>query len=55
MLKFRDWLRSNSDNKLLNENVKRELVGRTWYYVQQYADAKTVVIDEIMARSTTKK
>ena len=55
MLQFRDWLRSNNDDKLLYENIKRELAERTWGHVQQYADAKTDIINEIMARSTTKK
>jgi GrpB-like predicted nucleotidyltransferase (UPF0157 family) len=32
--------------------TKRELAGRDWKYVQQYADAKTDVIQEIMARAS---
>jgi len=55
MLQFRDWLRSNSDDRRRYENVKRELAGRTWEHVQHYADAKTAVIDEIMARSFAQK
>jgi GrpB-like predicted nucleotidyltransferase (UPF0157 family)/ubiquinone/menaquinone biosynthesis C-methylase UbiE len=30
---------------------KRELARRTWKYIQHYADAKTAVIDEIIARA----
>jgi hypothetical protein len=30
---------------------KRRLAGRRWRHVQNYADAKTSVVDEIMARA----
>jgi GrpB-like predicted nucleotidyltransferase (UPF0157 family) len=33
------------------QRVKRELAQRDWTYVQQYADAKTEVIEEIIARA----
>jgi hypothetical protein len=33
------------------EAAKRELAARHWAYVQQYADAKTDVIEEILRRS----
>jgi len=54
MLCFRDWLRSNENDKLRYENVKRELAGRNWKHVQHYADAKTEIIEEILARSQMK-
>ena len=51
MLVFRDWLRSNEDDRRLYERTKRELAGRQWKYVQQYADAKTMVVEQILARA----
>jgi GrpB-like predicted nucleotidyltransferase (UPF0157 family) len=50
MLRFRDWLRANAADRDLYARVKRELAARDWKYVQQYADAKTAVVHEIMAR-----
>src|SRR5215472_480818 len=51
MLLFRDWLRSNEAERALYERVKRELAKQTWKYVQNYADAKTTVVEEIIARA----
>ena len=51
MLLFRDWLRSHPDELQLYESTKRELASREWKYVQHYADAKTAVVTEIMARA----
>jgi GrpB-like predicted nucleotidyltransferase (UPF0157 family) len=51
MLRFRDWLRCNEDDRLLYERTKRELVARDWKFTQHYADAKTAVVEEIMARA----
>lgn len=50
MAGFRDWLRSHDDDRWLYERTKRELATRTWAYVQDYADAKTAVVEEILAR-----
>ena len=52
MLAFRDWLRSHDDERLLYESTKRELAAREWKYVQHYADAKTEVVERIIARAT---
>ena len=52
MLMFRDWLRSNDADRELYERTKRELAKQTWKYVQNYADAKTVVVEEIVARAS---
>ena len=52
MLVFRDWLRAQDDDRKLYEAVKRELAARTWKHVQEYADAKTDVIQKILARAT---
>jgi GrpB-like predicted nucleotidyltransferase (UPF0157 family) len=51
MLMFRDWLRSNDADRELYERTKRELAKQTWKYVQNYADAKTSVVEEIVARA----
>jgi GrpB-like predicted nucleotidyltransferase (UPF0157 family) len=52
MLLFRDWLRANAADRRLYAERKRELAGRDWKYMQQYADAKTAVVQEIMARAS---
>jgi GrpB-like predicted nucleotidyltransferase (UPF0157 family) len=51
MLRFRDWLRTYADDRALYERTKRELATRTWRHVQNYADAKTAVVEEILARA----
>jgi GrpB-like predicted nucleotidyltransferase (UPF0157 family) len=51
MLAFRDWLRSRDDERLLYERTKRELAAREWKYVQHYADAKSEVVEGIIARA----
>jgi GrpB-like predicted nucleotidyltransferase (UPF0157 family)/GNAT superfamily N-acetyltransferase len=50
MLMFRDWLRANSADRQLYARTKYELAQREWTFVQNYADAKSAVIDGIMAR-----
>lgn len=51
MLRFRDYLRSHPEAKKRYGDAKRELVKRDWDYIQQYADAKTDVIKEILAEA----
>jgi len=51
MLLFRDWLRSNASDRQLYERTKRELARQDWKYTQNYADAKTAVVEEIVARA----
>lgn len=48
---FRERMRAHDDERDLYAATKRELAQRTWKYIQQYADAKTAVIDEIIARA----
>ena len=55
MLAFRDRLRSDDDERLLYEDAKRELAAREWKYVQQYADAKTEVVEAIIARALAER
>jgi GrpB-like predicted nucleotidyltransferase (UPF0157 family) len=50
MLAFRDRLRSVPEERERYLAAKRELAARRWRYVQDYADAKTEVIDDIIAR-----
>jgi|SRR5579875_3313084 len=50
-LRFRDHLRTDDGDRRLYEETKRRLAGRRWQYVQQYADAKTEVVEEIMTRA----
>jgi GrpB-like predicted nucleotidyltransferase (UPF0157 family) len=50
-LVFRDRLRTNQADRELYERTKRELGKRHWKYVQNYADAKTAVVEEIIARA----
>ena len=51
MLLFRDWLRNNVSDRQLYEHTKRELARQDWKYTQNYADAKTIVVKEILARA----
>jgi GrpB-like predicted nucleotidyltransferase (UPF0157 family) len=52
MLAFRDRLRANDSDRMRYERSKRELAEREWKYVQDYADAKTAVVEEIIARAS---
>jgi GrpB-like predicted nucleotidyltransferase (UPF0157 family) len=49
MLAFRDRLRSSPEERDRYLAAKRELAARRWRYVQDYADAKTEVIEDIIA------
>lgn len=51
MVGFRDWLRTHDDDRDLYLAAKRELAQREWKYVQNYADAKSAVVQEILARA----
>ena len=51
MIAFRDRLRNHEDDRIKYEQAKRELARKTWKYVQQYADAKTEIIKEILQRA----
>lgn len=48
---FRDRLRTHEADRLLYERTKRELATRDWDEVQDYADAKTDVVTEILQRA----
>jgi len=51
MLQFRDWLRESKPDRELYAHTKRELSRRDWTYTQEYADAKTAIVEEIFARA----
>lgn len=51
MIGFRDWLRTHDDDRMLYETTKRQLAAREWNFVQDYADAKTAVVEEIRIRA----
>jgi GrpB-like predicted nucleotidyltransferase (UPF0157 family) len=51
ILAFRDRLRSDENDRRRYEDAKRELARKRWKYVQDYADAKSKVIEQILARA----
>ena len=51
-LLFRDRLRQNAKDRELYERVKRELATKNWSDMNEYANAKTGVIEEILRRAT---
>ena len=48
MLSFRDWLRTHREDRERYAAAKRRLAQQTWRYVQNYADAKSQVVEEIL-------
>jgi GrpB-like predicted nucleotidyltransferase (UPF0157 family) len=55
MLLFRDWLRGNDADRDLYGRTKRALAQRKWERVQDYADAKSDVVNEIVTRAEAQK
>jgi GrpB-like predicted nucleotidyltransferase (UPF0157 family) len=51
MLRFRDHLRSSASDRGLYLRTKEALAARRWNYVQEYADAKTEVVEAIIDRA----
>jgi GrpB-like predicted nucleotidyltransferase (UPF0157 family) len=51
VLMFRDWLRIHTADRDLYARTKLALAQENWKYVQNYADAKTAVVEEILARA----
>lgn len=49
MLAFRDRLRSHPGDLARYEQAKRALAARSWQFVQNYADAKSEVVEAILA------
>jgi GrpB-like predicted nucleotidyltransferase (UPF0157 family) len=50
MIRFRDWLRCHPADRDHYAHTKQALAEQEWKYVQNYADAKTSVVEEILAR-----
>jgi GrpB-like predicted nucleotidyltransferase (UPF0157 family) len=50
MVAFRDWLRAHDEDRERYEQAKRELAAREWKHVQNYADARSAVVTEIVGR-----
>jgi GrpB-like predicted nucleotidyltransferase (UPF0157 family) len=44
-------LRTHPADRERYERTKRELATQDWKYVQNYADAKTAVVEDIIARA----
>ncbi len=51
MVRFRDRLRTHPEEFASYLATKRELAARNWEFVQQYADAKSDVVESILARA----
>lgn len=51
---FRDWLRACPRDRDLYERTKRTLAQRHWRRVQDYADAKSNVVAEIMEHASSR-
>jgi GrpB-like predicted nucleotidyltransferase (UPF0157 family) len=51
LLLFRDRLRADPAERNRYAAVKRELAAQPWRHVQNYAQAKTAVVNEIVARA----
>jgi len=47
-------LRVNASDRDLYARTKLELAQKKWKYVQNYADAKTAVVEQIMTRARLK-
>jgi GrpB-like predicted nucleotidyltransferase (UPF0157 family) len=51
MIAFRDRLRADAADRELYERTKRALATRRWPRIQDYADAKSDVVADIMSRA----
>lgn len=51
MLRMRNWLREHDSDRDLYERTKRALAECGWMYTQNYADAKSDVVERILAKA----
>jgi GrpB-like predicted nucleotidyltransferase (UPF0157 family) len=51
LLLLRDHLREDEKDRELYASTKRKLASRDWPSMQHYADAKTGVVEDILARA----
>lgn len=47
---FRDWLRAHDNDRDLYAATKRKLAGQHWNTIQDYADAKSDIVQQILGR-----
>ena len=52
MIQFRDRLRSDPESREKYARTKRELASRRWAYGQDYADAKSEIVESILTDSS---
>ena len=52
MLVFRDFLRSDDQARATYDSKKRELAQKDWARVQEYADAKSDVVEGLLNQAT---
>ena len=51
LLAFRNWLRRCAEDRALYESVKRKLAQQDWSTMNAYADAKSEIIEQLVARA----
>jgi GrpB-like predicted nucleotidyltransferase (UPF0157 family) len=51
MLAFRDRCREHPEERLLYAEAKQRLASRTWRHIQHYANAKSEIVEAIIARA----
>jgi len=49
-VRFRDRLRANGEDRERYARAKRNLAQKVWRYVQDYADAKSAIVEEILGK-----
>ena len=54
MLRFRDRLRTNPEDREWYAQAKKSLAAEEWKFTQNYADAKSAVVAEILSRAAEK-
>ena len=54
-LMFRDWLSENLADRDFYLRTKRELAEKDWKFVQNYADAKSKVVESMIARARSSR
>ena len=54
-LMLRDWLRTNKADRELYARTKQTLASKKWKYVQNYADAKSEVVEAILQRASASR
>ena len=52
MLLFRDWVRREEDDRLRYERTKRQLAAKKGKFTQDYADAKSEIVEKILNRAS---